>query len=299
MWAYVLFRLAIPVVAAVPRSLLAAAGSVIGIAMYAASRRARASVLRNLAVVVSDADPLVRRRLAVRTFIHGVWGYIELLLLARVRADELQATYRVDGWEHLDAALQAGKGVIMVTCHAGSPSAAGQLIALHGVPTTLVVEPLQPARLHDLVARLRGAFGVRIIAIGRESVREIISALRRNELVGIVCDRDVAGSGQELPFFGRKTHVTTAAATLARRTNAAILPAFAARTGLFAGRGRIEPPVEMPRTGDAASDIREGEVRILARIEVFIREHPEQWAVFSEVWPRAEAISGSDRIGAS
>jgi len=173
----------------------------------------------------------------------------------------------------------------MVTAHVGAPATAGQAVALRGVPTTIVVEQLQPPPLHDLVARLRGAFGVRIITVGRESAREMIAALRRNELVGIVSDRDVAGTGRELPFFGTPTRVTTAPAILALRTNAVVLPAFAARTELFAGKGRIEPPVEMPRTGDTASDIREGTLRILQRIEAFIREYPDQWGVFSHVWP--------------
>ena len=256
-----------------------------GLAAYAANRRARRAVLRNLAVVVPETDPTTLRRLAQRTFVHAAWGYIELFALARACANELRAGYRIRGWEHLEEAFAEGRGVIVVTCHAGAPSAAGQLIALHGAPTTLVVEPLQPPEVHNLVARLRGAFGVRIITVGRESLREMLAALRRNELVGIVCDRDVAGSGREIPFFGTPTRVTTAAATLALRTNAVVLPAFAARSGLLTGEGRIEARVDLPRSGDTVEDVRVGTLRILARVEAFIREHADQWTVFSDIWP--------------
>jgi lauroyl/myristoyl acyltransferase len=296
MWTYLLFRLAVPLVPRLPRPLLSLVGRFAGSIAYAASRSAREAVSRNLAVVLPHASPATRRRVARRTFVHGAWGYVEMLALPGTTLEQLQASYDVQGWEHLDAAIAEGQGVIMVTSHAGTPSAGGQLIALHGVPTTIVVEPLQPRRLHELVARLRGAFGVRIITVGRESVRDVIGALRRNELVGIVSDRDVAGSGRELPFFGAPTRVTTAAATLALRTNAVVLPAFASRTGLFRGTCRIEPAVEMPRTGNTADDVCEGTVRILARIEAFIHEYPEQWSVFSDVWATEGDAQGSSTI---
>jgi lauroyl/myristoyl acyltransferase len=296
MLTYLLFRFGVSFVPRLPRGLLVFAANLVGALVYATNARARTAVLRNLAVVVPEAEGRARRRLAVRTFVNGALGYLDLFGLAHATAEELLHNYPIDGWEHLDAAFAHGQGVIMVTCHAGTPSAAGQIIALHGAKPTLVVEQLQPPAVHQLVARLRGAFGVHVITIGREGVREMISALRRNELVGIVSDRDVAGSGRELPFFGIPTRVTTAAASLALRTNAIVVPAFAARTGLLAGRGRIEPQVEMPRTGDTASDVREGTLRILARIEAFIREYPDQWAVFSDVWPATDGKIASSTI---
>src|SRR4030095_11386461 len=110
-------------------------------------------------------------------------------------------------------------------------------MSISGPPSTRVVEQLQPPALHQLVADLRGGFGVRVITVGRESLRQMIAALRRNELVGIASDRDVAGTGRWRPFFGVTTRVSTAGATLALRTNATVLPAFAYRTGLLTGAG--------------------------------------------------------------
>jgi len=285
MWSYLIFALAAPLIPRLPRRFLSVVGHIIGTAAYIGNRGAREAVYRNLTLIAPKLDTRARRRLARMTFVHNTWAHIELLGLGRVTAEELEARYPIDGWEHLDAALAAGRGIIMVTGHVGSPAMAGQAVALRGVPTTLVVEQLEPPPLHDLVARLRGAYGVRIVTVGRESARLMIAALRRNELVGIVSDRDVAATGRVLPFFGTPTRVTTAAATLALRTNAIVLPAFAARTRLFAGTGRIEAPVEMPRTGDTQNDINEGTLRILQRIEAFIREYPDQWGVFAYVWP--------------
>jgi KDO2-lipid IV(A) lauroyltransferase len=138
---------------------------------------------------------------------------------------------------------------------------------------------------------LRGAFGIGTIPLAASAARQIITALRRNEVVGILADRDVAGSGELLGFFGRPARMTTAAATLARRTGATIVPAITYRSRPFSGFGRIEAPVEIPSTSSARDDIRNGTLRLLLRLEGFIREHPEQWVVFTDIWPPSNGDS--------
>ncbi|MPZ14724.1 MAG: hypothetical protein GEU73_09940 [Chloroflexi bacterium] len=291
---YVAFLLAAPIVSRLPRSLLSGLGVVMGVSAFAFAHRQRQAVLRNLSVVLPDRAPGARRRLALKTFIHGAWGYMELLTLLDRRAPERTPAFQFTGWEHLNRALADGQGVIMVTAHVGSPSLASQLVARRGVATSAVVEELQPPALHRLMVRMRGSQGMRIVTAGRAAVAEIATSLRRNEVVGLVCDRNVAGSGLDLPFFGRTTRMTTAPVTLALRTNAAILPAVAYRSQPFAGIAHVEPVVELARTGDVARDVREGTLRVIARLEALIREHPEQWAVFSDVWPPETADDTCD-----
>lgn len=285
---YLLFMLARPLVARLPSSALTAVGIGLGAACYALARPARQAVERNLKVVLPHATERERRRTALWTFVHGAWGYLELLKISRSSPQAIAHSYRFEGWDHLDAALAPGRGVIMAISHIGPSSIAGQLVGTRGTPTAVVVEPLRPPAMHRLIVGQREAFGVRMIPADRSAVREIVSMLRGGGIVGIACDRDVAGSGETFPFFGRSTRVTTAPATLARRTGAAIVPGVAYRTRPFAGTGRLGPPVEVPRSDDPVEDVREGTRRLTARIEAFIRERPEQWTVFSDVWPQPD-----------
>jgi hypothetical protein len=39
-------------------------------------------------------------------------------------------------------------------------------------------------------------------------------------------------------------------------------------------------------------DVRVGTLRILARVEAFIREHADQWTVFSDIWPVEGGATG-------
>lgn len=290
MAAYLLFALTRPLVQWLPRPLLGVLGILAGLIGYVASPRARSAVAHNVSVVLPHVDARARRKLITLTFIHGAWGYIELLAIRKTSAAALQQAYRISGWEHLEEARKAGRGVILVGAHLGASTIAGPLVALRGIPTTAVVEPLQPARLGDLMEQQRTAFGLKLVAADQRAIRKILEALRGNEIVGIFCDRDVAGTGEALPFFGKTTRISTAVATLSLRTGAVVLPAVAYRTRPFAGIGRIEAPVDLPRSGDAKRDVREGTLRILERFERMILERPEQWVLFSEVWPQEDPL---------
>lgn len=292
---YLLFLLARPLLARLPRRALIALGVVAGALAYMAAGRSRGAVLRNVSVVLPEATAEELRRLAIRTFIHGAWSYVELLTLSRDGAPD-DADIRIEGWEHVDRALERGKGVIMAGAHIGPTALGGQAVCARGIPTTVVVEQLEPPAFHHLTVELRARTGLRQIPLGPGALREVVEALRRNEIVGIGCDRDVAGSGETLPFFGRPTQMTTAPAAIGLRTGALVLPALAYRTRSFTAVAQIQEPVEIPRTGDTVADIREGTLRILQRIEAFIRQHPEQWAVFSDIWPaRASDEVPTDR----
>jgi KDO2-lipid IV(A) lauroyltransferase len=281
-----LFSVVAPVAARLPQYLLAGIAVIAGLLAYLFGSEARGAVDRNLRVVMPHVDARTRRRLTLATFVHGALGYVELFKLAAYGEERLMGAFQSIGWEHFDTALARGQGVIIVSAHVGSFSVAGQLFAVRRHPAAVVVEPLQPPELFARVAALRSRFGARLIPADRSSVRAILTALRANEIVGMMCDRDVTGSGDMMPIFGRPARVSFAPASFALRSGATVLPAVAYRTRPFQGVLRIDPPVELTRSGDTAEDVRQGMLQILNRIETMIRAAPQQWTMFTDVWPR-------------
>jgi KDO2-lipid IV(A) lauroyltransferase len=282
-----LFAVVAPLAARLPEALLVGIAVISGLLGYLLAAGPRGAVDRNLRVVVPGLDARARRRLALATFIHGALGYVELFRLSTYGEARLKRAFHSTGWEHFDAALARGHGAIVVSAHVGSYSVAGQLFAFRGCPTGMVVEPLQPPELFARVAALRSRFGARLIPADRSAVRAILTALRANEVVGMMCDRDVTGSGEMMSFFEQPARLSFAPATFALRSGAAVLPAVAYRTRPFQGILRIDPPFTLQRSGDTAADVQEGMTQILSRIEAMIREAPQQWAMFSDVWPRS------------
>jgi lauroyl/myristoyl acyltransferase len=258
-----------------------------GLLAYAVGRQARAAVRANLQYVLGHPPP---ERVVRGVFRHGSRNYYDLLTLPRFGAADLRARVAVYGWEHLEAARAAGRGVLLVTAHLGSVSLVGQMFALSGCPSGVVVEPVQPPALLELLVRLRGSQGSQILPVGPGLLRTIVEALARNELVALFSDRDVLGSGLEVRFFDAPTRLPGGAAALALRTGAAVLPGFTVRT--TAGRHVmwLEPPLTLTRTGDARADLPANAARITRVLEAAIRRYPEQWTVFQRVWPEPDKL---------
>ena len=280
------FRLVEIFASQLPNSWLTVLGYLAGAAAFVAARGARRAVLANLQVALPETSERARRRIALRTFIHGAWGYLELLgMRHKVTPEQLLASYPVLHWERFEQATAEGKGIVLVSAHVGQPLIAGQLIVAHGLTATVIVERLEPPALHSLIAGIRAHFGLRMLTLGASAIREALAALRRGECIGVLCDRDIAGTGAILPFFGVPTRVTTAPAALARRTGAMLVPTAAYRTSLFRGYALIDEPFFVEQTPDPSKDVLAATQRVINSIERFIRACPDQWTVFAEIWP--------------
>lgn len=259
--------------------LLADAG---GELMWLFNRSARRAVRWNLAHVLGRAP---ERRLVRQVFRHGARNYYDTFIIPTLSRPALLGLVRVADWGPLDRALRKRRGAIMVGGHISSVALAGQAVAAAGYPITSVAERVEPPELDDLLHRLRNAGGIRMLALGPDTMRELLAALRREEVIGLVMDRDVAGSGVEVPFFGARARLPGGAALLALRTGAPILPAVAYRGADQRFRAEILPPVPVERGASLAESIRLTTAAIARRFEGIVRAHPDQWTVYQPIWP--------------
>jgi KDO2-lipid IV(A) lauroyltransferase len=115
-------------------------------------------------------------------------------------------------------------------------------------------------------------------------MRKVTQALREKEMVITAIDRDITGSGQVMPFFGRPAPIPLGTAALALRFGAPLLPVCVYRLPDDTFMAEAAPHVHAESTGDRLAD----EIRItqelLRHIEGFIRRHPEQWHVPHRIW---------------
>ena len=116
-------------------------------------------------------------------------------------------------------------------------------------------------------------------------VREVV---RRNEVAGLVTDRDVTGTGPIIPFFGAPTHFPSGVAWLSLRTGAPILIAVAARKPGGRFDAWFEPLPEIERSGDMREDTVRLTQAVAGRLQYYVANHPEQWTVFQRRWPQVK-----------
>lgn len=215
--------------------------------------------------------------------------WLESFRLPDMTPADLEACFRAEGLEHLDAALGEGNGVVMAMPHLGGWDFGGAWFGAHGYKATVVVEPLEPPELFEWFARFRERYGVTVVPLGPEAGTAILRVLRDGGIVGLVCDRDIGGTGVEVEFFGERTTLPGGPATLALRTGAALLPTAVYFEGRRGHRGVIRPPVPCERTGSFRDDVVRVTQALARELEAFIRGAPEQWHLMQPNWPSDRA----------
>ena len=231
-------------------------------------------------VLGPHADPREARRLTRAAFANYARYMVDLVRLPHLDPRDLLQTIRIEGWEHVEAAFDVGRGVVFATGHIGNWDLAGAAFAAHGHPVNALVETLKPARWNERVQRTRIAAGVKAIPI-ENGLRDMLSALRHREGLAVLVDRPVP-DGVPVTFFGRTTRVPGGAATLALRTGSPVVPAVLVRNPHGPGFvAHIGPPI-IGAQGDDATIVMQ---HIMSWLEGIIRRYPDQWFMFRQMWP--------------
>ena len=250
------------------------------------ARHAREAVRDNLRHVL-QREPT--RLEILRVFQHGALNYWDTFALPHATYQQLIELVDLHGLEHIEAARSEGRGVICAGPHLGSVVFVSQVLPALGYPVVGLVEPFDPPEVFDFFTRQRQALGTRLWPAGTSGVRQLLLSLRRNEVVGLVTDRDITGNGPIIPFFGAMTHFPDGAAALSLRTGAPILIAVAVRKAHGRFDGWIEPLPPTERTGDSKQDALRLTRAVAERLEYYVANHPEQWTVFQRRWDRVSS----------
>ncbi len=213
--------------------------------------------------------------------------WAESFRLPHLPSDEVAAKMTVDGLEHIEAAHERGKGTILALPHLGGWEWAGRWLIELGYPMTVVVERINPPKLFDWFVDLRQSLGMTVVPLGTGAGKRVLGALRNNEVVCLLCDRDIAGDGVETEFFGETTTLPAGPVTLGLRTGAAVLPTAVYFTDEVDGHhGVVRPPLALQRTDRRLAEDRHDGLALLAgELEYLIRQAPEQWHLFQPNWP--------------
>ncbi len=197
---------------------------------------------------------------------------------------QIDAGIHVDGAEHIDAALALGNGAIMAMPHVGAWDHGGAWLAGHW-PLTVVAERLEPPALFDWFCEQRAKTGMRVVALGDETGgTELIRALRNNEVIGLLCDRDIVGGGVEVSFFGEPATMPAGPAMLSLRTGAQILPNAVYQRPDGSAHGMIRPPIQFERTGKLRADVGALTQLLADELAELIAAAPHQWHVLQPHW---------------
>lgn len=191
------------------------------------------------------------------------------LLLRRITVEG--GEYFYDMREHLPA--------ILISAHYANWELAPLMAVTYGVPILFIYRRANNPYAERLIQWMRGSYRGMMAAKGRESVQEMIKAIRERKAIGLLADQKQS-EGQLLPLMGYPARSATAAAKLAIKFQIPVLMVQIVRTHGVHFHVTAYPPMHF--SPDMSPEEAMGQIH--AMYESWIRQHPEQWFWVHNRW---------------
>lgn len=264
-----------------------------GLVAWRLLARPRGTVERNLARVLGEplGSPVLEAA-AKEVFRSYARYWFESFHVRVLSDEEVLRRFRMEGREHIDRAVDEGRGAVLALPHLGNWDVAGHWLHLQGYDMVAVAEQLRPKALYDLFYRHRVALGMQIVPLAERRAlgEELARRLAADQLVTLVADRALRGRGVEVEMFGAVRPLPAGPAALSLTTGSPLLPA-----ALYETDGRwlciIRPPLSVERTGDRRTDVAALTRALGAEFERAIAAAPTQWHMLQPAWPDASPLA--------
>ncbi len=227
---------------------------------------------RNMELCLPGLSPSEREQLINRHFASLGMGVCESAMCWWSSDERIRSLSSVEGCEHLDRALQAGHGVILLTAHFTTLEISARIMNANR-PICALYRPLKNPVIAAASNNSREQRARR--AIKHDDIRGMVRALKNNEIVWYAPDQSFRKKGaQMVPFFGVPAATNTGTSRLAQLTGASVLYFSHERLPHGAGyRVVIHPPAPSIPSDDAIADTQ----HFNGFIEAQVLRTPEQY----------------------
>ena len=255
-----------------PLRMQMALGRLLGGLAYLFSRRDRRIAAINVELCLPQLAERAKRQLVRAHF--GALGcaVFETGMVWWASDERLRKLVRFEGLEHLQKALEGGKGALMLSAHFTTLEMGARALTLLG-PTSIMYLTPRNALIAEMARRGRTRHTVQ--AITSEQIRDLLQNLKNNIPVWYAPDQRFTDKNSAIvPLFGQPASSNVATSRLAKISGAPVLPYFPERRA--DNRGyivRIHPPFDNYPSNDAVADTR----RFHELIEAHVQRQPEQY----------------------
>jgi KDO2-lipid IV(A) lauroyltransferase len=278
---YFLFLLARPL----PRGFLLALGRGLGSFVWRVVRFRREVVLDNMRHAFgSEMDERQIKALA-RSFYRNLgMTLMEFLSFPKLKNADFLDLVDIEGVEYFQGIVEQGRGALLVSGHFGNWEMMGARVAAEGHKVSFIVKEQTNSRVDRIQNDIRHRAGIGTIRSGGASIKEMVRALRNQELIGLVGDQDAGPEGYFTEFLGRQASVFRGTAYFAWKLKVPIITGYIFRQP----DGRHKVMVDEPFAADPEWDEETAVARLTEihtrRLEAAIRKAPDQYFWLHRRW---------------
>lgn len=287
---YLLYRLGGVIVPKMPPTLGYALCRWLGGIVYRFNKQGRANIQLNLQRILGPQTDQTEINCRARaTFNYILYNYFDLFRLPALDQQSVARLVTVSGWEHVEAALAKGRGLVMTSAHLGNIEMVLYAMLSRGLAITIPVERLEPPELFEYICALRTRQGLKLIPVDG-SLLDLIRTLKKGGVAGVAGDRDITKTGQVVNFFGQPAQLPDGHVRLALKTGAPLVLGFSRRNPDHTYEAYFLPAFEPPREGTDDERVTAGMKFVISAMEKAIAQNPEQWTVTVSIWADRPAL---------
>ena len=250
----------------------------IGALYYLVNRKEKRVIERNVREVLAGQDEGYVRKVVRETFKGIFTHYFEKMFNAYLDCDTVnsyvKSHFTVQGGELLKAALDQGKGCILVTAHWGAVEFIPWMLYSEGFPASIILECATSRLARTLLAKT-STTNTELIssAYGGSIFFRALQSLKSNRVLMTQCDEVDAWRrrpSHTIKLFGRDLYFDNTIDVLSHRSGAPVVAAFLKRTGHGRYTLILEDVSVQKTTESTARDC-------LVLWEKYVTSNPEQW----------------------
>ncbi|MEK7728683.1 MAG: lysophospholipid acyltransferase family protein, partial [candidate division KSB1 bacterium] len=281
-----------------PLKWLLALGAGLGRFTFSVLRIRRNVALDNLRHAFPEKSSAELLAIARRNYENFGMMLLEYLRLHRMSVQELAALAPFRSAQDSApwfAALNAGSAAVCMTGHFGNWEYLGVMLA-HHFPVVSLYQSQNNPYVDALIRRTRAK--VNMHSIPRQSLKDILKALRQKKFVAILADQDAGRGGLFVNFMGRPASTAQGPAAFVLKTGAPILFVFSLRQP----NGKHIVESECLRFDDLPPHWSEEEkLHHITQawtnvLEKYVRRYPDHWFWMHRRWKTAPPVDASMKV---
>jgi lauroyl/myristoyl acyltransferase len=234
-----------------------------------------------------------QNRIVRHAFRNLICNEMEVLKYPALTPGNIDHYIMIEGREHLERALEAGRGAMLLFAHYGANQMVMPAIGHRGyamcqmsAPPTVWPEKMpdrvfSPMELRALEWRWACEESLPVTHINIfGSLKRAFKCLKNNQVLGVAIDGGGGDKRAEVELLGRRAQLSIGALQIALRTGCTILPVFVEREINGRNRMMIQPPLQLPQNGDDQEIVRYGTQLFAKTLGTFVSHHPSYYLDF-------------------
>jgi KDO2-lipid IV(A) lauroyltransferase len=171
---------------------------------------------------------------------------------------------------------------LLITGHIGNWEMMCMALAKAGYPVAAVVQDIKNKYIDRVIKKVRESSGGALIS-RTNSIEYILKYIQEGYYIIILIDQRLSYHGVKVNFFSHTATTTPIAGILARRYNLPVILLHSYREK-YKLRIKIGPQITFHKSNNIQKDITWFTQILTNYIEIFIKEHPEQWFWLHNRW---------------